>query len=360
MRSFGATAESSPRGTSPRASTASTTAASAACVKHFPGHGDTSADTHLGAATVEASLDELSRARAGAVRSGDRRRCRCGPHRAHRRRRARRRSRRRSARRWTDHLRDELGFDGVIITDALDMERGRSGRGVDGVADAAVDALAAGADFLCLGSNFDAERDRRRRRSRSPRRSATAGSIGLRWSRSAARIAKLRRRRRGRCRARRSIGTAAAEVAPPGDHRRRHHPGRAVRRRRVPARAEHGRASTSPGASPDHLGEARLADADDRPAVGRSTSTASTAARADRGRRARRRRARMAARRDRARSSTRPHRGGRARLAEPRSPGRRRRTSSPTAQPLASTLCRRRTSYEREGLSRWPTSASAA
>ncbi len=42
-----------------------------------------------------------------------------------------------------------------IITDALDMEALAEGRGIEGIADAAVRALQAGADFLCLGSNFD-------------------------------------------------------------------------------------------------------------------------------------------------------------------------------------------------------------
>jgi len=41
-----------------------------------------------------------------------------------------------------------MGFDGVIITDALDMAAVASD-------DAAISALAAGADLLCLGSNFD-------------------------------------------------------------------------------------------------------------------------------------------------------------------------------------------------------------
>jgi len=57
--------------------------------------------------------------------------------------------------RWTELLRTELAFDGVVITDALDMEAVAEGRGIDGVAAAAVRAVQAGADLLCLGSNFD-------------------------------------------------------------------------------------------------------------------------------------------------------------------------------------------------------------
>jgi beta-N-acetylhexosaminidase len=48
-----------------------------------------------------------------------------------------------------DLLRHELGFAGVIVTDALDMAGISAGRGDAG---AAVAALAAGADALCLGA----------------------------------------------------------------------------------------------------------------------------------------------------------------------------------------------------------------
>src|SRR5690606_2862969 len=45
-------------------------------------------------------------------------------------------------------LRGDLGFDGVIVSDALDMEGASGGLGVP---EAAVRALAAGCDLLCLG-----------------------------------------------------------------------------------------------------------------------------------------------------------------------------------------------------------------
>ena len=49
-------------------------------------------------------------------------------------------------------LRKELGFDGVIVTDALDM----AGASADtGIPEAAVRALVAGCDLLCLGSDTD-------------------------------------------------------------------------------------------------------------------------------------------------------------------------------------------------------------
>ena len=51
-------------------------------------------------------------------------------------------------------LRGELGFTGVIISDALEM-RAVSGQG--GVPSAAVRAVAAGVDLLCLGRDQDEE-----------------------------------------------------------------------------------------------------------------------------------------------------------------------------------------------------------
>ena len=57
-----------------------------------------------------------------------------------------------------DLLRAELGFDGVIVTDALDM-RGASGK--TGIPVAAVRSLDAGADLLCIGTdNTDEELSR--------------------------------------------------------------------------------------------------------------------------------------------------------------------------------------------------------
>ena len=121
----------------------------AACAKHFPGHGDTVVDSHHGLPRVAAPFDvlrerELVPFRA-AVESG-------------------------VAAVMTSHivvealdperpatfsptvigvLRDELGFDGVLVSDALDMA-GASAE--TGVPEAAVRALAAGVDLLCLGS----------------------------------------------------------------------------------------------------------------------------------------------------------------------------------------------------------------
>ena len=51
-------------------------------------------------------------------------------------------------------LRDELGFDGVVVSDALDMA-GASAE--TGIPEAAVRALVAGVDLLCLGSGTSQE-----------------------------------------------------------------------------------------------------------------------------------------------------------------------------------------------------------
>ena len=122
----------------------------AACAKHFPGHGDTAQDSHLELPTVDADLATL-RGRelvpfAAVVEAG-------------------------IGSVMTSHivvpavdpdlpgtlsapvlglLRDELGYDGVIVSDALDMAGASAGRGIP---EAAVLSLAAGADLLCIGTD---------------------------------------------------------------------------------------------------------------------------------------------------------------------------------------------------------------
>lgn len=122
----------------------------ATSVKHFPGHGDTASDSHLALPVVDVALDVL-RARdlppfRAAIEAGARTVMTShillpqvdpsGPATF-------------SARILGDLLRGELGFDGVIVTDALDMA-GASGS--IGIPRAAVRALAAGCDLLCLGT----------------------------------------------------------------------------------------------------------------------------------------------------------------------------------------------------------------
>jgi beta-N-acetylhexosaminidase len=127
----------------------------AACAKHFPGHGRSAADSHLELPVVAATLPELRATDlvpfGAAVDAGVR-----------------------SV--MTAHvvypaidslpatlshrilgsvLRGELGFDGVIISDALDMAA--IGDGPDRAA-GAVAALAAGVDLLCLPAAPAAQR----------------------------------------------------------------------------------------------------------------------------------------------------------------------------------------------------------
>ncbi|HEY9244778.1 MAG TPA: glycoside hydrolase family 3 N-terminal domain-containing protein, partial [Streptosporangiaceae bacterium] len=121
----------------------------AACAKHFPGHGSTSADTHHGLVTVEAGLDTLRRRDlvpfAAAIAAGVN-----GVMPGHLRvpELTGDLPATLSAAAQAGLLRGELGFTGVIISDALEM---RAVSGVYGLAEAAVRAVAAGTDLLCLG-----------------------------------------------------------------------------------------------------------------------------------------------------------------------------------------------------------------
>jgi beta-glucosidase-like glycosyl hydrolase len=122
----------------------------AACAKHFPGHGATSQDSHLEIPTVHADLPLLERrelvpfraAIAAGVQSIMTAHLRVpaltGATPATL-----------SPAAITGLLRGTLGYDGPIVTDALDM---RAASDVIGIPEAAVRALLAGADLLCLGS----------------------------------------------------------------------------------------------------------------------------------------------------------------------------------------------------------------
>jgi beta-N-acetylhexosaminidase len=123
----------------------------AATAKHFPGHGDTAKDSHVSLPVVDGSLDDLRRREllpfAAAIEAG----CRLimtshillpqldPEHPATMSRVV-----------LHDLLRGKFGFSGVIVSDALDMA-GASGS--LGMAGAAVEALKAGCDLLCLGTD---------------------------------------------------------------------------------------------------------------------------------------------------------------------------------------------------------------
>ena len=121
----------------------------AACAKHFPGHGDTSVDSHLALPRLDVSMRMLQSRELvpfQAVADGG------------------------VAAVMTSHicvpaldpgvaatysrkilqglLRDQIGFEGVIISDALDMQ-GAGDEG--GIPAGSVRALVAGCDLLCLG-----------------------------------------------------------------------------------------------------------------------------------------------------------------------------------------------------------------
>jgi beta-N-acetylhexosaminidase len=127
-------------------------------LKHFPGHGDTRADTHLGFASTAKSWAEIDACemipfRAGiaagaplvmaahvaapAVTGSD------APSTL-------------SAAILTDRLRGELGFTGAVVTDALEMGAIRQRYGS---AEAAVAALQAGADLLLCPLDYCAAFD---------------------------------------------------------------------------------------------------------------------------------------------------------------------------------------------------------
>ncbi len=124
----------------------------ATCPKHFPGHGDTNVDSHVDLPVVTASADLLERrdllpfaaaiaAGAGAVMTSHLVVPALDPV----------NPATFSTAILVDLLRGRLGFEGVVVSDALDMA-GASAQ--TGIPEAAVRALAAGCDLLCLGSDI--------------------------------------------------------------------------------------------------------------------------------------------------------------------------------------------------------------
>jgi beta-N-acetylhexosaminidase len=124
----------------------------AACAKHFPGHGRTAEDSHLTMPSVAASLTEMAETDLvpfrAAISAGVK-----AVMTAHVSFPAVDSRPATLSRRWlTDVLRGDLGFEGVIVTDALDMA------GAGDPEDGAVAALNAGADLLCLPADRAAQR----------------------------------------------------------------------------------------------------------------------------------------------------------------------------------------------------------
>ncbi|MGY3204603.1 glycoside hydrolase family 3 protein [Streptomyces sp. TE5632] len=132
----------------------------AACTKHFPGHGDTAVDSHLALPRIDADAAvlaerELAPFRA-AIAAGSRAVMSAhilvpalDPD----------RPATLSRRTLTDLLRGELGYDGLIVTDGMEMQ---AIAGRYGIERGSVLALAAGADAICVGGGLADEETVRR------------------------------------------------------------------------------------------------------------------------------------------------------------------------------------------------------
>ncbi|MFE6914644.1 glycoside hydrolase family 3 protein [Streptomyces rubiginosohelvolus] len=124
----------------------------AACTKHFPGHGDTAVDSHLAMPRIDVDLDtlharELVPFRA-AIAAGSKSVMSAhillpalDPD----------RPATLSPQILTGLLRQELGYDGLIVTDAVEMD---AIAGAYGIERGSVLALAAGADAICVGGGL--------------------------------------------------------------------------------------------------------------------------------------------------------------------------------------------------------------
>ena len=183
----------------------------AACAKHFPGHGDTAVDSHLALpvvdsleqdalvpfrAAIEAGVQSIMTAHI-VVRSIGETPATMSREILH------------------DLLRVELGFSGVVVTDALEM------KAISAASEwrrAPYERSLAGADALCLGHDlFDESVVRRpgRPRRRGPLRASPRGASGRRGGACrSARIVGVRARRADHCRSgcrpdRRATCTAA-------------------------------------------------------------------------------------------------------------------------------------------------------
>ncbi|WP_156725995.1 glycoside hydrolase family 3 protein [Streptomyces apocyni] len=124
----------------------------AACAKHFPGHGDTAVDSHHALPRIDVGLDvlrerELVPFRA-AIAAGTKALMSAhillpaldAEHPATL-----------SPRILTGLLREELGYDGLIVTDAVEMQAIAANYGIER---GSVLAIAAGADALCVGGGL--------------------------------------------------------------------------------------------------------------------------------------------------------------------------------------------------------------
>jgi beta-N-acetylhexosaminidase len=151
-RSFGSDTDLVARHTA-AAVTGLQAAGVAACAKHFPGHGRTSTDSHHALATIEGTLDDLRRRDlppfSAAIKAGA---AAVMPSHLRVPELTGELASSVSAPAITGLLRGELDFEGVVISDALEMKALRDAYGIPG---AGVRALAAGTDLLCFGRDTD-------------------------------------------------------------------------------------------------------------------------------------------------------------------------------------------------------------
>ncbi|WP_432840999.1 glycoside hydrolase family 3 protein [Dactylosporangium sp. CA-092794] len=125
----------------------------AACAKHFPGHGGTTVDSHVGLPVLDDDAGDLAAALTpfrAAIDAGVRAVMSAHillpaidgvPATL-------------SRRLLTGVLREELGYAGLVITDAIEMAAIKKTYGLE---EGAVRAIAAGADAVCIGGWRDAE-----------------------------------------------------------------------------------------------------------------------------------------------------------------------------------------------------------
>ncbi|MES5816951.1 glycoside hydrolase family 3 protein [Streptomyces sp. RG80] len=151
VRSFGASADLVARHTAAYV-TGLQSAGVAACTKHFPGHGDTAVDSHHALPRIDADAAvllerELSPFRA-AIAAGTRAVMSAhilvpalDPD----------RPATLSHKVLTDLLRGELGYEGLIVTDGMEMQ---AIAGTYGIERGSVLAIAAGADAICVGGGL--------------------------------------------------------------------------------------------------------------------------------------------------------------------------------------------------------------
>jgi beta-N-acetylhexosaminidase len=153
-RSFGSDTDLVARHTA-AAVTGLQAAGVAACAKHFPGHGRTSTDSHHALATIEGTLEDLRQRDlppfSAAIKAGT---AAVMPSHLRLPELTGELASSVSAAAITGLLRGELDFEGVVISDALEMKALRDAYGIPG---AAVRAVAAGTDLLCFGRDTDEE-----------------------------------------------------------------------------------------------------------------------------------------------------------------------------------------------------------